>query len=86
MPGCDVTVMIGKRAKVVAVEVARNADLGQFETLGDLIAHLALEQEPNADKIAHVGGLYATKKEIEADLKKAKTAVAEAAPFVAGAD
>ena len=84
MPACDVTVMIGKRAKVVTVEIAKNADLGQFETTGDLIAHLALEQEPNADKVAHVSGLYATKKEIEAELKKLKASDAPATAFVAG--
>ena len=84
MPACDVTVMIGKRSKVVTVEIAKNADLGQFETTGDLCAHLALEQEANADKIAHVGGLYATKKEIEAELKKAKASEAPATAFVAG--
>lgn len=84
MPACDVTVMIGKRSKVVTVEVAKNADLGQFETLGDLMSHLAMEQEGNADKVAHVGGLYATKKEIEAELKKLKASEAPAPAFVAG--
>ncbi len=68
MPYCDVTVSIGKRPKVVKVEVAKGADYGQFETLGDYIGALAMEQEPNADKVVHIGGLYATEKEIKAAL------------------
>lgn len=87
MPYCDVTVMIGKRAKVVKIEVAKNADIGQFETMGDYIGALAMQQEGNADKVAYIGGLYATEKEIKAELAALKKTEPKAdAEFVAASD
>lgn len=71
MPQCEVTVAVGKRAKVVVVEFAKGLEYGE-ETLGDYCAGQAMILEPNAEKVLFVGGLTATKAEVAAAEKAAK--------------
>lgn len=78
MPSCVVVCGVGKRTKEITIEVAKGADIGQFETMGDYIAAQAMEQDPNVDKILSVGGLTATKAEVAQAMKDAAKAEADA--------